>query len=102
MFVTVRRIVLAIIVTLFLLIAVVFSFANPEPISLDIGLVRFESVSLALALALSFTAGALFGGSVVGFALFRHYRERRTLRRELRRIESELSSARIAPTVDAD
>ena len=85
-----------------MLIAAVFAYGNPEPISLDIGLTRFDEVSLTIVLAVTFVAGALFGAFFFGFTLFRHYRERRSLRRSLMRAESELASLRRLPYPDAD
>ena len=97
-----RRLAIGAIAVLFVLIAAVFAYGNQEPISLDIGLMRFDEISLTVVLALTFVAGALFGALIVGLTLMRHYRERRTLRRSLRRAESELDQLRRLPLSDAD
>ena len=97
-----RRLAIIVIAILFVLIAAVFAYGNPEPIDLDIGLMRLEDVSLTVVLALTFVAGAMFGGLFSALAMLRHMRERRLLRRELRRTEGELESLRSLPLPDAD
>ena len=102
MLVVARRFALGAVAVLFVLIAAVFAYGNPDPIDLDIGLMRFDNVSLTVVLAVTFVAGALFGAFVSGFAVMRHFRERRTLRRSLKRAEAELDSLRRLPLPDAD
>lgn len=102
MIVALRRLAIAAIVVVFVLIAAVLAYSNQEPIDLDIGIVRLENVSLAVALAVTFAAGAVFGGLLSAFAMLKHLRERRSLRRELRRTETELKNLRSLPLHDAD
>ena len=102
MLVALRRLTIAVIVVIFLLIAAVLAYGNQVPISLDIGLTRFEEVSLTVVLASTFVLGAIFGVLFSVFALIRHVRERRSLRRELRRAETELANLRRMALPDAD
>jgi len=100
--VTLRRLLFVAIAVVFVLIAAVFAYGNQEPIAIDIGFMRLENVSLTVALAVTFAAGALFGSLLCTLALLRHFRERRLLRRELRRAETELASLRSLAQPDAD
>jgi uncharacterized integral membrane protein len=102
MIVALRRLAIAVIVVIFVLIAVVFAYGNQEPIDLDIGIMRLTDVSLTVVLVVSFVAGAIFGGLFAGFAMLRTVRERRSLKRELRRTEAELENLRSLPLHDAD
>lgn len=102
MIVALRRLAIAAIVVIFVLIAAVFAYGNQEPIDLDIGVMRIEDISLTVALAVSFVAGAVFGGLFSSLAMLRHFRERRSLKRELRRTETELRNLRSLPLHDAD
>jgi uncharacterized integral membrane protein len=90
------------VVLVFVLIAAVFAYGNPEPIDLDIGFTRIEDVSLTVVLAVTFALGAGFGAVFAAGALYRHYRERRVLRRELRRTQTELANSRSLALPDAD
>jgi uncharacterized integral membrane protein len=102
MIVALRRLAIAAIVVIFVLIAAVFAYGNQEPIDLDIGIMRLEDISLTVALAVSFVAGAFFGGLFSTLAVLRHFRERRALKRELKRTEAELQNLRSLPLHDAD
>lgn len=102
MLVALRRLAILSIVVIFVLIAAVFAYGNQTPIAIDIGFMRLEGVSLTVALAITFVAGAVFGGLFCGLAMLRHLRERRTLRRDLRRAETELDTLRRLPLTDAD
>lgn len=102
MLVLLRRLLVVVVALVFLLIAAVLAYVNPDPIALDIGLMRFERVSLSLVIALTFVAGALFGGVIFGFAVLRHFRERRGLKQDLKRSERELDSLRSLMRPDAD
>jgi uncharacterized membrane protein YciS (DUF1049 family) len=98
-----RRMALGAIVLLFVLIAAVLAYVNQDPITLDIGLVRLDNASMTVILAVTFAAGAAFGGLFFALALLRHYRQRSALRRELRRVETELERLRgLPPPNDAD
>ena len=102
MIVALRRFAIVAIIVIFVLIAAVFADGNREPIDLDIGFMRLEDVSLTVTLALTFVAGAVFGGLISVGAMLKHMRERRSLRRELRRTEAELQNLRSLPLPDAD
>lgn len=102
MVVALRRLAIVAIAVLFVLIAAVFAYGNQEPIDLDIGIIRLEGVSLTVVLALTFTLGACFGAFISAGAMLKHYRERRALRRELRRTETELKNSRSLSLPDAD
>jgi uncharacterized integral membrane protein len=83
-------------------VAAVFAYNNPEPIALDLGLARFESVSLALVVTCAFGIGWLFGLGAAGIALFRMANDRRRVQRELRIAETEVSTLRSLPMNDAN
>lgn len=102
MLVALRRLAIFVIAVIFVLIAAVFAYGNQEPISIDIGFMRIEDVSLTVALAFTFVGGAVFGAVISSFAILKHMRERRALRRELRRTEAELATLRSLPLHDAD
>ena len=98
----VRRLALLAIGLIAVLAAAVLAFGNPDPITLDIGLVRFEGVSLALVLVLTFATGVLFGSLLAALTLLGHFLQRRSLHRELGRVEAELDRLRSLPPPDAD
>ena len=102
MIVALRRLAIVVIVVIFVLIAAVFADGNQELIDIDIGITRLEDVTLTVALAITFVGGAVFGGLFCTFAILKHMRERRALRRELRRTEAELKTLRSMPLLDAD
>lgn len=83
-------------------VAAVFAYNNPDPVTLDIGLARFENISMTLVLACAFAIGWLFGLASVGYALMRTAADKRRLRRELRNAESEVASLRSMPMNDAN
>ncbi|HMB73100.1 MAG TPA: lipopolysaccharide assembly protein LapA domain-containing protein [Gammaproteobacteria bacterium] len=97
-----RKIVIVAILALFVFIAAVFAWNNPEPVDLDLGFAIFEGVSLTLILACAFALGWLFGLGCVGFAILRMSAERRRMRRELRDAHDEVASLRSLPIGDAD
>jgi uncharacterized membrane protein YciS (DUF1049 family) len=100
--VTLRRIVFAILLLLFMLLAAVFAYSNPEPISIDIGVIRLEQVSMSIAFAIAFAFGWVFGLVSAGLALLRTAGEKRRLRKELKYAEAELSSLRAPSLQDAN
>jgi uncharacterized membrane protein YciS (DUF1049 family) len=102
MLVTVRRIGFAVLMLAFLLLAAVFAFNNPEPITIDTGFARYEQVSMSLVLTICFACGWLFGLLSVGLSVLRMGRERRRLRKDLRLAEAEIQSLRSSPQHDAD
>lgn len=79
----VRKLLLILVLLALLLFGAVFAVNNPDPIPVDIGLIRFESVSMPLAFASTFAAGWLFGVACAAIALLRLKAERRRLRRQL-------------------
>lgn len=101
MIVALRRLTILAIAVIFVLIAAVFAYGNQEPIAIDIGFMRLEQVSLTVALAITFVLGAGFGGLFALIAMLRNARERRALKRELRRTEAELNALRSLPRIDA-
>jgi uncharacterized membrane protein YciS (DUF1049 family) len=92
--VTLRRIAFVLVLIVFMLAAAVFAYSNPQPIAVDVGLVRFERVSLAVAFAVVFAFGWAFGLLSAALALWRTAAEKRRLRNDLRYAETELSSLR--------
>ena len=102
MIVAIRKLAVLVIVILFVLIAAVFAYGNPEPLDLDVGFMVIEDVSLAVVLAITFVFGAVFGGLIAVAALLRHYRERRALKKALERARTELANSRSLALTDAD
>ncbi len=96
-----KALYLAVLVVL-VCVAAVFAYNNPDPISLDIGLARFENISLTLALAGAFAVGWLFGLAAAAYALVRMAAEKRRIRRELQSAETEVASLRSLPMNDAN
>jgi putative membrane protein len=97
-----RKILLVAVLVLLVLIAAVFAYNNPDPVSLDIGLARFDDISLTLVMACAFAVGWLFGLASAGYALMRMAAEKRRIRRELRNVETEVASLRSLPLNDAN
>lgn len=97
-----RRTAFIALLLLFVSLAAVFSYTNPDPISLDVGLARFENVSVAVAFAVSFGLGWVFGIVSAGGALMKSAAERRRLRRQLSIAEAELRGLRSLPLHDAN
>lgn len=97
-----RKLVLIAVFAAFVLAAAMFAYGNPDPINIDIGLVRIENVSMTVAFAGAFALGSAFGLLCAGLALLRMAREKRQLRRELRFAEAELSNLRSMPLQDAN
>ena len=99
---TMRKIGLLVSLVVVALLAAIFTYNNPDSISVDIGFVRFDEVSMSLAFAVCFAAGWLFGLFSVGIAVIRIVSERRQLRRNLRLAEAEVTSLRSLPLHDAN
>jgi hypothetical protein len=83
-------------------LVVVFAYSNPEPLAIDLGFVRFESVSLALFAVCVFGLGWLFGLASAAVALLRAARERRRMQRDMKIAEAELRALRSLPMQDAN
>ena len=75
----------------------VFAYSNPEPIDIDVGVLRFEQVSLAVAFAIVLAVGWLLGLLSAGIALWRSAGEKRRLKRDLQYAEAELRTRQTSP-----
>ena len=95
--VTLRRLAFVAVLLLLMLLTGVFAYSNPEPIDVDIGLVRFERVSMAVAFAVVVAFGWLLGLLSAGIALWRSAREKRRLRQDLKYAEAELRTRQTSP-----
>jgi uncharacterized integral membrane protein len=102
MVVALRRLAIVAIAAIAVLVAAVFAYGNQEPVDVDVGVLILEDVSLTVVLTVTFVLGACFGGLFSVGAMLKHLRERRLLRRELRRTETELQSLRSLSLPDAD
>jgi hypothetical protein len=92
--VTLRRLAfVALLVTLMLLTGV-FAYSNPQPIDIDIGLLRFEQTSMAAAFAIAIALGWLLGVLSAGIALWRSAGEKRRLKQDLKYAEAQLQTRR--------
>ena len=97
-----RKLLVIAVMVLLICVAAVFAYNNPDPVDLDIGLIRFEGLSMTLVLSCAFALGWMFGIASVGFALMKMRAERRRIRRELRDAENEVASLRSLPISNAD
>lgn len=97
-----RKALVVAVLLAFVLVTAVFAYSNPEPIAVDVGIVKFENVSMALAFACAFALGWLFGLISVGVAMLRMASERHRLKRDLKFAEAEISSLRRLPMQDAN
>jgi uncharacterized integral membrane protein len=86
---TVRRFAFATVLISLMLLAGMFAYSNPQPIDVDIGLVRFEQVPMAVAFAIALALGWLLGVLSAGFALWRSAGEKRRLEQDLKYAEAE-------------
>jgi uncharacterized integral membrane protein len=98
----IRRLTYIVVAVLFLSLAALFAYNNPEPIAIDIGIARFERVSVTVVLVCAFGLGWVFGLACAGVALWRMARHRNQLRRDLRFAEAELNGLRALPLQDAN
>jgi putative membrane protein len=96
-----KRIGLAILIILIVIVMATFTANNTGMIDLDLAFARI-STSIPLAFTVTFVLGWLFGVLSLGFYALRLVNERRILRRSLRMRESEVSSLRNLPLSDAD
>jgi uncharacterized integral membrane protein len=94
---TVRRLAFATVLLLLILLTGVFAYSNPQPIDVDIGLVRFEQVSMAVAFAIVLALGWLLGVLSAALALWRSAGEKRRLKQDLSYAEAELRARPPAP-----
>jgi uncharacterized membrane protein YciS (DUF1049 family) len=96
-----KRIGLAILVVLIVIIMATFTANNTGMIDIDLAFTEV-STSIPLAFTVAFAVGWLFGVLCIGFYALKLVNERRVLRRSLRMTESEVSSLRGLPINDAD
>jgi len=96
-----KRIGLAILILLIVILMATFTASNTGMIEIDL-LVAKRPTSIPMAFTASFALGWLFGVLCMGFFALKLVNERRILRRSLRATESEVSSLRNLPLSDAD
>jgi hypothetical protein len=94
---TLRRLGFAAVLIALLLLTGAFAYSNPQPIAIDIGLTRFESVSMALAFAITLALGWVFGLLSAGAALWRSQGEKRRLKQDLKYAETALRARSPSP-----
>ena len=80
-----------------MLLTGVFAYSNPNPVDIDVGVIRFEQVSMAVAFAVVLAVGWLFGLLSAGIALWRSAGEKRRLRQDLKYAEAELRTRQTTP-----
>ncbi len=97
-----RKILFIALLLVLVAFAAVISYTNPDPITVDIGVMRLEGVSLALLLAVTFALGWLFGMGAAGFGALRNLLHRRRLKRDLRVARSRIREIDSLPLKDAD
>ena len=96
-----KRIGLAILIILIVIVMATFTANNPGTIDIDLAFKRFPT-PIPLAFTIAFALGWLFGVLSIGFYVLKLLNERRALRRSLRMSESEVTSLRNLPLSDAD
>ena len=96
-----KRIGLAILIVLIVIVMATFTANNTGKIEIDLAFAKLTT-SIPLAFTVTFAIGWLFGVLSLGFYVIRLVNERRLLRRSLRMRESEVSSLRNLPISDAD
>jgi hypothetical protein len=92
--VTLRRLSWAAALVLLVLLGAVFTYSNPEPIDVDVGLARFEDVAPTAVFAVVLGFGWLLGLLTAGAALWRGAAEKRRLRQDLEHARAELRTRR--------
>jgi protein-S-isoprenylcysteine O-methyltransferase Ste14 len=85
-----RRLAFAAVLISLIVLMGVFAYSNPQPIDIDVGLMRFEQVPMAVAFAIALALGWLFGVLSAGLALWRSAAEKRRLKQDLKYAEAEL------------
>jgi len=93
----VRRLAFAAILITLILLTGVFAYSNPQPIDVDVGLMRFEQVPMAIAFAIALAVGWLVGVLSAGLALWRSAGEKRRLKQDLKYAEAELRARPPSP-----
>jgi hypothetical protein len=95
--VTLRRLVFVAVLLVLMLLTGVFAYSNPQPIDVDVGVMRFEQVSMAAAFAVVLAIGWLLGLLSAGIALWRSAGEKRRLKQDLQYAEAELRTRQTSP-----
>lgn len=96
-----KRIGLAILIVLIVIVMATFTANNTGMIDIDLAFAQVTT-SIPLAFTVAFAIGWLFGVLCIGFFALKLVNERRILRRSLKMTESEVSSLRSLPISDAD
>jgi len=96
-----KRIGLAILIVLIVVVMATFTANNTGMIDIDLAFTEVTT-SIPLAFTVAFAVGWLFGVLCIGFFALKLINERRVLRRSLKMTESEVSSLRSLPISDAD
>jgi len=96
-----KRIGLAILIVLIVIVMATFTANNTGMIDIDLAFTKVTT-SIPLAFTVTFAVGWLFGVLCIGFFALKLVNERRILRRSLKMTESEVSSLRGLPISDAD
>lgn len=96
-----KRIGLAILIVLIVIVMATFTANNTGMIDIDLAFTQVTT-SIPLAFTVTFAVGWLFGVLCIGFFALKLVNERRILRRSLKMTESEVSSLRGLPISDAD
>lgn len=96
-----KRVGLAILIILIVVVMATFTANNTGMIDIDLAFTEVHT-SIPLAFTVTFALGWLFGILCLGFFALKLINERRILRRSLRATESEVSSLRNLPLSDAD
>ena len=96
-----KRIGLAILIILIVVVMATFTANNTGMIDIDLAFTAVHT-SIPLAFTVTFALGWLFGILCLGFFVLKLVNERRILRRSLRATENEVSSLRNLPLSDAD
>lgn len=96
-----KRIGLAILIVLIVIVMATFTANNTGMIDIDLAFAKVNT-SIPLAFTVTFAVGWLFGILCIGFYALKLVNERRVLRRSLKITESEVSSLRSLPLSDAD
>ncbi len=96
-----KRIGLATLIVLIVIVMATFTANNTGMIDIDLAFTKVTT-SIPLAFTVAFAVGWLFGILCIGFFALKLVNERRVLRRSLKMTESEVSSLRSLPISDAD
>lgn len=96
-----KKIGIGVLVVAVFLLMLVFTSSNPGYVDLDLFFLTVRP-SIPLAFSATFVIGWVFGLLCTTAFILRLVNERRQLKRALRQSESEVSSLRSLPLVDAD